>query len=609
MNAAATPDRYQPLATVDDMRERMRRSGRLKGRQVDAAALAEVRTLIGERPENGHRRDLLIEHLHALNDHYRALFERHLVALAHEMRIPMAEVYEVASFYHHFEILKDDQAAPALTIRVCSGLACEMAGSQGILARLPALLGDADIRVVPAPCLGRCEQAPVATVHQSPVMHATENTIVSMANRPPAPVECAQAAITSIAIDYAAYRAHGGYALAAALVHNERDPMAVIAAMEDSGLRGLGGAGFPAGRKWRIVREQPATAEERRAAPSSSHPLGGGSPPGEPRGTKLMAVNIDEGEPGTFKDRTYLERDPHRFLEGMLIAAQVVGIDTCYIYLRDEYHGCRALLQAEIAKLKADPPCPLPAIELRRGAGAYICGEESAMIESIEGKRGEPRMRPPYIAEVGLFGHPTLEHNFETLYWVRDIVEKGPQWFSGFGRHGRKGLRSFSVSGRVKQPGVKLAPAGITVQELIDEYCGGMQDGHTLYAYLPGGASGGILPASLNQIPLDFDTLQPYGCFIGSAAVIVLSQHDRARDAALNAMRFFADESCGQCTPCRVGTAKAAALMEADVWDNALLEDLGQVMVDASICGLGQAAPNAVRSVQTYFAHEIGGAA
>jgi formate dehydrogenase len=597
-------------ATIDELRAGLRKSrNQLKGRQAEPDALLQVRALIGQRPADGHRRDLLIEHLHAFNDRYRALFERHLVALAQEMKIPMAEVFEVASFYHHFEILKDDATAPALTIRVCDGLACEMAGAQGILARLPALLGNPAIRIVAAPCLGRCEQAPVASVHQCPVIHATEHAIASLAGShmknqllalelpddnattfiasefaeksispPPAQQQAAPAYA-----DYATYRAQGGYGLAAAVVQGEYDPLQVIAAMEDSGLRGLGGAGFPAGRKWRIVREQPAP--------------------------RVMAVNIDEGEPGTFKDRTYLERDPHRFLEGLLIAAQVVGTEACYIYLRDEYHGCRAILQTELAKLQAEPPCPLPQIELRRGAGAYICGEESAMIESIEGKRGEPRMRPPYIAEVGVFGHPTLEHNFETLYWVRDIVEKGPQWFTSFGRHGRKGLRSFSVSGRVKHPGVKLAPAGITVQELIDEYCGGMLDGHTLYAYLPGGASGGILPASLNNIPLDFDTLQPYGCFIGSAAVIVLSQHDRARDAALNAMRFFADESCGQCTPCRVGTAKAATLMEAARWDNTTLEDLSQVMVDASICGLGQAAPNVVRSVQKYFAHEIGGAA
>jgi formate dehydrogenase len=589
MNDAASNTLHQPLGTADDLRISARKSrNTLKGRQASPEALNQIRALIGPRPENGHRRDLLIEHLHTLNDYYRALFERHLVALAQEMKLPMAEVFEVASFYHHFEILKDDATAPALTIRVCGGLACSMAGAQGILARLPALLGeDSRVRIVAAPCLGRCEQAPVATVHQSPVIQATEQKVADLAkhylsNRPLAPESYGEAA-TPAYTDYAIYRAHGGYGLAAAVVQNEMDPLVVLAAMEDSGLRGLGGAGFPAGRKWRIVREQSAP--------------------------RMLAVNIDEGEPGTFKDRTYLERDPHRFLEGMLIAAQVVGTERCVIYLRDEYHGCRAILQAELAKLQADPPCPLPTIELRRGAGAYICGEESAMIESIEGKRGEPRMRPPYIAEVGLFGRPTLEHNFETLYWVRDIVEKGPQWFSGFGRHGRKGLRSFSVSGRVKHPGVKLAPAGITVQELIDEYCGGLSEGHTLYAYLPGGASGGILPASLNQIPLDFDTLQPHGCFIGSAAVIVLSQHDRARDAALNAMRFFADESCGQCTPCRVGTVKAVALMQAPVWDNATLEDLSQVMVDASICGLGQAAPNVVRTVQKYFAHEIGGAA
>jgi formate dehydrogenase len=349
--------------------------------------------------------------------------------------------------------------------------------------------------------------------------------------------------------------------------------------MSDSGLRGLGGAGFPAGRKWGIVRQQPAP--------------------------RLMAVNIDEGEPGTFKDRTYLERDPHRFLEGLLIAAHVVGTEACYIYLRDEYHGCRAILERELELLRAAPPCPLPHIELRRGAGAYICGEESAMIESIEGKRGEPRMRPPYIAQTGLFGRPTLEHNFETLYWVRDIVERGPDWFSGFGRNGRKGLRSYSVSGRVREPGVKLAPAGISLKELVDEFCGGMLPGHELYAYLPGGASGGILPAKLADVPLDFDTLQPHGCFIGSAAVIVLSNHDKARDAALNMMRFFEHESCGQCTPCRVGTGKAAQLMTARQWDHKTLEDLNQVMIDASICGLGQAAPNPVRCVQKYFPDEV----
>lgn len=588
------------LATPDELRQRIRKQSKLKGRQPDDVSLAEVRALVGPAP---HRRDLLIEHLHKLNDAYRGLHERHLVALAREMNLPMAEVYEVATFYHHFEVVRDGGAAPGLTVRVCDGLACELAGAQDLLDRLPGILG-AEVRVIAAPCIGRCEQAPAVAVHQQAVPLATPEKVRAAVDHeqkvPPAPMDSGLAAINFVAkewaekavsppaaqvqahpafTDYATYRANGGYSLAAAVVNGEEAAENIIKAMEDSGLRGLGGAGFPAGRKWRIVRDQPAP--------------------------RLMAVNIDEGEPGTFKDRTYLERDPHRFLEGLLIAAQVVGTEACYIYLRDEYHDCRALLEAELAKLQADPPCALPQIELRRGAGAYICGEESAMIESIEGKRGEPRMRPPYIAQVGLFGRPTLEHNFETLYWVRDIVEMGPQWFAGFGRNGRKGLRSFSVSGRVKYPGVKLAPAGITVRELIAEYCGGMLDGHDFYAYLPGGASGGILPASMGDIPLDFDTLQPHGCFIGSAAVMVLGHHDKARDAALNVMRFFEHESCGQCTPCRVGTGKAAALMQAPQWDNETLEDLSQVMGDASICGLGQAAPNPIRCVQKYFPHEI----
>ena len=542
----------------------------LKGRQADDVSLQEVRDLVGV---DALRRDLLIEYLHLLNDAYRGLHERHLVALAKVMNIPMAEVYEVATFYHHFEVIRDGDVAADLTIRVCSGLSCELAGASQLIEKLPQLLGNPKIKVIAAPCVGRCEQAPVAVVHQNALVHATTESVLSAV----ASDQKWQALPDYEDMD--AYVADGGYELLKQIHNNTIEAEQIIQTMESSGLRGLGGAGFPAGRKWRIVREQ--------AAP------------------RLMAVNIDEGEPGTFKDRTYLERDPHRFIEGMLIAAQVVGIDAIYIYLRDEYHGCRQLLETELARLKVNPPCPLPLIELRRGAGAYICGEESAMIESIEGKRGEPRMRPPYIAQVGLFGRPTLEHNFETLYWVRDILQKGADWFSGFGRHGRKGLRSFSVSGRVKNPGVKLAPAGITIEELINEYCGGMQEGHTFYAYLPGGASGGILPASMKDIPLDFDTLQPYGCFIGSAAIIVLGHQDAARDAALNMMRFFAHESCGQCTPCRVGTTKAAQLMQAKVWDNQTLEDLNQVMADASICGLGQAAPNPVRSVQKYFPLEI----
>ena len=580
------------LGTPDHLRQSAHRRSQLKGRQVDETALQDVRALIGLPPPDGHCRDLLIEHLHLLNDHYHCLFERHLVALASDMKLPLAEVYEVATFYHDFEVLDDKQKPAALTVRVCDGQSCAMAGSAKLMAGLPGLLGQS-VRVIAAPCLGRCEQAPAVLVGQQAVPGAKLAVVLGASK------VALQAAsngaqknelIGTLAIDpyaqkdaglvaFQAYRQQGGYALAAAVVNGEEPVQAVLEALEDSGLRGLGGAGFPTGRKWRIVREQPAP--------------------------RVLAVNIDEGEPGTFKDRTYLERDPHRFLEGMLIAAQVVGTEACYIYLRDEYHDARRLLTRAIEALQADPPCPLPDIELRRGAGAYICGEESAMIESIEGKRGMPRLRPPYVAQCGLFGKPTLVQNFETLYWVRDIVEKGPQGFNSFGRRGCKGLRSFSVSGRVKLPGVKLAPAGISVQELIDEYCDGMQDGHRLYAYLPGGASGGILPTSLNHIPLDFDTLQPYGCFIGSAAIVVLSQHDLGRDAALNAMRFFAAESCGQCTPCRVGTAKAAKLMEARVWDQATLNDLCTVMADASICGLGQAAPNVVRCVQQYFLHEI----
>ncbi len=562
------------FASVQDMSLKIRQKSQLKGRQADDASLREVLALLQmDDKVLPQRRDLLIEHLHKINDKFRGLHERHLVALAKHMNLAMAEVYEVATFYHHFEIIGEGQESPRFTLRVCDGLSCDMAGASTLLGQLKASLGTDNINVVAAPCVGRCEQAPVAVVHQHEIGHATAEKVMQAVQS-----QSFQPVVPDY-IDLAAYVADGGYATLKDMVGGKLDAQAVLKAMEDSGLRGLGGAGFPAGRKWRIVREQ--------AAP------------------RLMAVNIDEGEPGTFKDRTYLERDPHRFLEGMLVAAHVVGIEAIYIYLRDEYHGCRQVLSQELEKLQANPPVGLPLIELRRGAGAYICGEESAMIESIEGKRGEPRMRPPYIAQVGLFGRPTLEHNFETLYWVRDIVTKGPQWFSGFGRHNRQGLRSFSVSGRVKKPGVKLAPAGITVAELIDEYCGGMQDGHTLYAYLPGGASGGILPASLQDIPLDFDTLQPYGCFIGSAAVIVLGQQDSARHAALNMMKFFEHESCGQCTPCRVGTAKAVQLMQAPVWDRGTLEDLNQVMIDASICGLGQAAPNPVRCVQKYFPQEV----
>jgi len=562
-----------PIVAAAPTRERRRQQP--KGRRVDPAALAEVRALLGDAPR---RRELLIEHLHRINDRYGQLGTRHLAALAQELRMAQAEVYEVASFYHHFDVVRDDGQAESgtapLTVRVCGSLSCELAGAGPLLERLPQLLG-AGVRVVPAPCLGRCEQAPVAMVGQRPVSCAT-----------PEAVQAAAASgdtrdLPGDYIDYAGYVAQGGYRVLRACASGQRDVESVLKAMEDSGLRGLGGAGFPAGRKWRAVRAEPVP--------------------------RLMAVNVDEGEPGTFKDRYYLERDPHRHLEGLLIAAWAVEAQAVYIYLRDEYHGCRAILQTELDRLRDDPPVPgLPRIELRRGAGAYIRGEESAMIESIEGKRGMPRLRPPYVAQVGLFGRPTLEHNFETLHWVRDILERGGAWFASQGRRGRKGLRSFSVSGRVRQPGVHLAPAGITIQELIDEYCGGMQDGHAFYAYLPGGASGGILPASMNDIPLDFDTLQPYGCFIGSAAVMVLSHRDTAVGAARNMMGFFKDESCGQCTPCRVGTAKALELIRQPDWDIPLLEELSAVMRDASICGLGQAAPNPVDCVIKYFPGELG---
>ncbi|UUZ64465.1 NAD(P)H-dependent oxidoreductase subunit E [Polaromonas sp. P1-6] len=560
-----------PIAVLEVEVSKQRKRQAPKGRRVDAGALEEVKRLLGNESR---QRDLLIEHLHKIQDSFGHLSATHLAALAQEMRLAQTEVFEVASFYHHFDIVKEGAAAPpALTVRVCDGLSCEMAGAGDLLARLPRLLGK-EVRVIAAPCIGRCEQAPAVAVGQSPVPNASCDAVMAKV------ATNATRHLPEGHIDYAGYQSEGGYALLKECASGARDVESVIKTLEDSGLRGLGGAGFPSGRKWRIVRAE--------AAP------------------RLMAVNIDEGEPGTFKDRVLLERDPHRFLEGMLIAAWAVGIARIYIYLRDEYHGCRALLETELEKLKAHPPiAAMPEIILRRGAGAYICGEESAMIESIEGKRGMPRLRPPYVAQVGLFGRPTLEHNFETLFWVRELVEKGGAWFAAQGRNGRKGLRSFSVSGRVKNPGVKLAPAGITIQELIDEYCGGMQDGHNFYAYLPGGASGGILPATMNDIPLDFDTLQAYGCFIGSAAVIVLSDHDTAVGAARSMLRFFKHESCGQCTPCRNGTAKASALIEKPSWDVELLADLSAVMRDASICGLGQAAPNPIDCVVKYFPHEL----
>ncbi|MBV9199993.1 MAG: NAD(P)H-dependent oxidoreductase subunit E, partial [Alphaproteobacteria bacterium] len=537
-----------------------------KGRQVDPAALAEVQALLGERER---RRDLLIEHLHLLQDHFGCLYARHLTALAEEMRLALVEVYEVASFYAHFDIVMDAEAPPPpLTVRVCDSLSCELAGAAQLLASLRGRLGDG-VRVVRAPCMGGCHRAPVVAIGHALHEHATLDNVAGAVSTADSHT------VIPDFVNLDAYRAGGGYRLLEACLAGERKPEEMIEALEHSGLRGLGGAGFPTGRKWRLVRQEPAP--------------------------RLLAVNADEGEPGTFKDRHFLETDPHRMIEGMLIAAWVVEAAEIYVYLRDEYPQCRAILESQIAAVEAMGLSPHARTHLRRGAGAYICGEETAMLESIEGKRGLPRQRPPFPAQVGLFGRPTLCNNVETLYWVRDIIEKGPEWFTSQGRNGRKGLRTFSVSGRVRDPGVKLAPAGITARQLIDEFCGGMAEGHVFSGYLPGGASGGILPASLADIPLDFGTLEAEGCLIGSAAVIVLSDKDDARAVALNLLRFFEDESCGQCTPCRAGTEKAVKLMTAPHWDEPLLDELTRVMSDASICGLGQAAMNPVRSVLKHF--------
>jgi NADH:ubiquinone oxidoreductase subunit F (NADH-binding)/NADH:ubiquinone oxidoreductase subunit E len=548
-----------------------RRPGRTpKGRQVDPRALAEVRALLGERPR---QRDLLIEHLHVIQDHCGHLSAAHLAALAQEMKLALTEVYEVATFYSHFDVVKEGQAPPpAVTVRVCDSLSCAMAGAQHLLRELPNRLGP-DVRVVRAPCMGACDRAPICAVGHVQVMRASAPSVAeAISARTHAHAYPAGAS-------FEAYRRDGGYRQLQACLSGTQTRDSVIAKVSDAGLRGLGGAGFPTGRKWGLVRGEPAP--------------------------RLMAVNADEGEPGTFKDRHYLERDPHRFIEGMLIAAWVVEAAEIYIYIRDEYPEIRLMLAEEIAKVEAAGLARHAKLHLRRGAGAYICGEESAMIESIEGKRGLPRHRPPYVAQVGLFGRPTLEQNVETLFWVRDILDQGAAWFTSHGRHERKGMRSFSVSGRVKDPGVKLAPAGITARELIDEFCGGMTDGHVFKAYLPGGASGGILPASMADLPLDFGTLEQYGCFVGSHAVVILSEHDDMKAVALNLMRFFEDESCGQCTPCRVGTEKAAKLMAGGPWDQGLLEELAAAMRDASICGLGQAAPNPLLCVLKYFPGDL----
>ena len=540
-----------------------------KGRQVDDAALANVRALLGDRPR---RRDLLIEHLHLIQDHYGHLSVQHLNALADEMRMAQTEVYEVATFYAHFDVVKDgDVPPPALTIRVCDSLSCELAGAQALKSALEDGLDPTKVRVLRAPCMGRCDTAPVLEIGHNHIDFAT--------------VEKVDAAITADDThphmtdyqDLAAYRATGGYDKLESL-RADGDWQAVQELVNQSGLRGLGGAGFPSGKKWGFVR----AAE----------------------GPRYLAVNGDEGEPGTFKDRYYLERTPHLFLEGMLIAAWAVEANTCFIYMRDEYPVVLKILADEIARLEDAGLVAKGYIDLRRGAGAYICGEESAMIESIEGKRGLPRHRPPYVAQVGVFNRPTLVHNIETLHWITRICREGPEVLSSVEKNGRTGLRSYSVSGRVANPGVHLLPSGSTITDII-EAAGGMAEGHVFKAYQPGGPSSGLLPASVNDVPLDFDTLQPLGTFIGSAAVVVLSDQDRVRDAALNMLRFFEDESCGQCTPCRAGCSKAVQLMQADKWDQPLLQDLCDVMQDASICGLGQAAPNPIRLTMKHFSEEV----
>ncbi|MGI9449331.1 MAG: NAD(P)H-dependent oxidoreductase subunit E [Geminicoccaceae bacterium] len=544
-----------------------------KGRQLDDQALKNVRALLGDQPRD---RDLLIEFLHLIQDRYGHLSAAHMTALAEEMRLAQTEVYEVATFYAHFDPIKEGEAAPpGLTIRVCDSLTCEMMGANDLIEALDANVDPKAVRIVRAPCMGRCDCAPIAEVGHRHIDHATADKVKSAID---------SSDTHPVMPDYQrfeAYVADGGYDQLGACHDGKISVDQIMATLGEAGLRGLGGAGFPSAKKWEFVRAG--------AAP------------------RYLAINGDEGEPGTFKDRYYLEREPHRFLEGALIAAWAMEAEKVYIYIRDEYPAVLKLLRDEIKTLEQAGIVEPGYLILRRGAGAYICGEESAMLESIEGKRGLPRHRPPYAAQVGLFGRPTLIHNVETVLWIPTILTKGASWFASHGKGSHKGLRSYSVSGRVKEPGVKLAPAGVTVKELIDEFCGGMADGHSFKGYLPGGASGGILPASMADIPLDFGPdLDRHGCFVGSHAVVVLSDKDAIKDVAVNLLKFFEDESCGQCTPCRVGCEKAVKLMSNGSWDQALLKELSQAMSDASICGLGQAAPNPIRSAMTFFSDEIG---
>lgn len=561
------------LNKVDTKQARQRNNAKPKGRQLDEAALSDVQALLGDAPR---RRDLLIEFLHLIQDRHGSLSAAHLRALAEELKLSQAEIYEVASFYDHFDVVREDGAKPApLTIRVCESLSCMMAGAETLISRLEDNADKTQIRIARAPCMGRCAAAPAARIGNREVDHADSTQLLSMADHGDTDV------LVPDHVDLKAYLDLGGYQVLDSLKNGELETDALISTLGEANLRGLGGAGFPVGKKWGFVKAYPAP--------------------------RLMTINGDEGEPGTFKDRHYLESDPHRMFEGALVAAHAVEAERIYLYMRDEYPAVLEILRSEITALEDAGIVEPGFIELRRGAGAYICGEESAMIESIEGKRGLPRHRPPYIAEVGLFGRPTLNHNVETLWWIRDIVENGPQWFADQGKPGHPGLRSWSVSGRVAEPGVKLAPAGITVRELIEEHCGGMAEGHSFKAYLPGGASGGILPASMDAIPLDFgDDLFQHGAFVGSHAVVILSQNDSVKDAVINLIDFFAHESCGQCTPCRGGTEKLAKLLRAKgKLDEETIRDLETVMRDASICGLGQAAPNPVNHLLTYFRDEL----
>lgn len=543
-----------------------------KGRQVNEDALSDVKLLLGNRDR---RADLLIEYLHLIQDKYKHLSAQHLAALAEELRLSQTEVYEVASFYAHFDIVKEgEEVPPSLTIRVCDSLTCELAGAQDLLLKLGAKYnGGGEVRILRAPCMGRCDTAPTLEIGHNHIDNANEEKVALAikANDIHAKIPDYQT--------FEVYSANGGYKELKSLRGGSRTPDEIQNEVLESGLRGMGGAGFPSGKKWSFVRMN--------------------------EGIRYLAVNGDEGEPGTFKDRYFLEREPHFFLEGMLIAAWAIEAEKCYIYMRDEYPAVLEILSKEISSLENAGIVENGFIDLRRGAGAYICGEESAMIESIEGKKGLPRHRPPFVASVGIFNKPTLVHNVETLHWIAKIAREGSVVFGAHGTNGRKGLRSYSVSGRVRNPGIKLAPAGTTVRELIEKYSGGMLEGHSFKAYQPGGPSSGLLPASMGDIPLDFDTLQEYGTFIGSAAVVVLSNHDSAKEAALNMLRFFEDESCGQCTPCRVGCEKAVKLMSEDKWDQNLLEELSVAMVDASICGLGQAAPNPIRMVIKHFNDEV----